>query len=118
MPRRLAALATVASLAACAPPARSEIGWTRPNTNPAAYEMDAAACRVEAAQRIPPAYAPVPQAAPQTTINVLTMPRQGPQFATAPADPAYMPQADRNAAVRGDAFRLCMFQRGYTLVQR
>ena len=117
MPRRLAALATVASLAACAPPARSDLGWTRANTSSAAYEMDATACRVEAAQRIPPAYAPMAPAAPQTTINVLT-PRQGPQFATQPYDPAFAPPVDRNAAVRGDAFRLCMFQRGYTLVQR
>ena len=117
MPRRLATLAAVAILAACAPQAQSQPGWTRLNTSPAAFDMDATACRVEAAQRIAPAFAPQAQAAPQVTVNVLT-PRPGPQFATAPADPAYMPPADRNAGARGDAFRLCMLQRGYTVVNR
>lgn len=115
MPRHITALAAVAILAACAP--QPQPGWTRLNTSPAAFDMDATACRVEAAQRIPPTFAPQAQPAPQVTVNVGTQ-RPGPQFATAPADPAYMPPADRSAGARGDAFRLCMLQRGYTIVHR
>ncbi|MCX7376650.1 MAG: hypothetical protein NTY94_07905 [Alphaproteobacteria bacterium] len=114
---RVLALATVALLTACGPSARQSTVWDKPGMTRAGWDYDNASCNVEAAQRIPPAYAPVAQPAPQTTINVLT-PRPGVRFADGSDLAASMPPMDRNASVRQDAYRVCMMQRGYRIVSR
>lgn len=118
MPRRFAAaLAALGLLAACGPRQdRPQEAWTRANTTQAAYDMDAAACRVEAAQRIPAAYAPVAPAPQPTVVNVLP-PRSGARYSSG-ADLVPPPPRDTNASVRMDAWRVCMSQRGYTQIAR
>jgi hypothetical protein len=113
---RLAGICAAALLfTACGPSQRPTTFWAKPGMTRDSWNMDNASCNVEAAQRVPASYAPMPQPAPQTTVNVLT-PSPGIQFSTQPVDPAYMVPVDRNAGVRQDAYRVCMMQRGYRMV--
>ena len=96
-PTPLAASLTMAALvAACG------VSWDRPNTTQAQFEMDAAGCRVQAAQQFQPAYQPDPTVVvvnPRPTGYITTAPTWGPD--------------DANRGVRRDAYMFCMMQKGY-----
>lgn len=97
-PTPLAASLTLAALvSAC-----GGVSWDRPNTTQSQFEMDAAGCRVQAAQQIQPAYRPEPSV-------VVVNPRPTPYITTAPT---WGPE-DANRGVRRDAYMFCMMQKGY-----